>query len=71
MASAKNRGSPSYILNSDFRPSIRDSTLLENYFKYVFTKSDITNKTIVSTGDINVNLLDFNISEKVQSFVNA
>ena len=55
----------------DFRPSIRDSTLLENYFKYVFTKSDITNKTIVSTGDINVNLLDFNISEKVQSFVNA
>ena len=58
----------------DFRPSIRDSTLLENYFKYVFTKSDcitLTNKTIVSTGDINVNLLDFNISEKVQSFVNA
>ena len=55
----------------DFRPSIRDGTLFEKYFKYVFTKRDITNKTIVSTGDINVNLLDFNITEKVQSFVNV
>ena len=55
----------------DFRPSIRDSKLFEKYFKYVFTKRDITNKTIVSTGDINVNLLNFNITEKVQSFVNV
>ena len=63
MASAKNRGFP--LL------SIRDSNLFEKYFKYVFTKSDITNKTIVSTSDFNVNLLDFNISKKVQSFVNV
>ena len=49
-----------------YRPSICDSTLFEIYFKYVFTKSDITSKTIVSTGDFNVNLLDFNISKKVQ-----
>ena len=48
MASAKNRGFP--LL------SIRDSNLFEKYFKYVFTKSDITNKTIVSTGDFNVNI---------------
>ena len=49
-----------------YRPSIRDSTLFEKYFNYVFTKSDITSKTIVSTGDFNVNLRDFNISKKVQ-----
>ena len=55
----------------DYRPSIRDSNLFEKYFKDVFTKSDITNKTIVSTGDFNVNLLDFNISKKDQSFVNV
>ena len=55
----------------DYIPSVRDSTLFEKYFKYVFTKSDITNKTIVSTGDFNVNLLDFNISKKAQSFVNV
>ena len=62
MASAKNRGFP--LL------SIHDSNLFEKYFQYAFTKSDITNKTIVSTGDFNVNLLDFNISKKVQSFFN-
>ena len=61
MASAKNRGFP--LL------SIRDSNLFEKYFK--ITKSDITNKTIVSTVDFSVNLLDFNISKKVQSFVNV
>ena len=62
MASVKNRG---FSLLS-----ICDSNLFEKYLKYVFTKSDITNKTIVSTDDFNVNLLDFNISKKVQSFVN-
>ena len=54
----------------DYRPSIRDSNLFEKYFKNVFTKSDITNKTIVSTSHFNVNLPDFNISKKVQNFVN-
>ena len=74
MASAKNRGSPpfTYLMHSpiNYRPSICDSTLFEKYFKYVFTKSDITNKTIVSTGDFDINLLDFNIRKKVQSSVN-
>ena len=59
MASAKNCGSPppTYLMHSpvDYRPSIRDSNLFEKYFKDVFTKSDIENKTIVSTGDFNVN----------------
>ena len=55
----------------DYRPSISDSNLFEKYFKYVFTESDITNKTIVSSSDFNVNLPDFNISKKVQNFVNV
>ena len=55
----------------DYRPSTRDSNLFEKYFQNVFTKSDITNKTIVSTSDFNVNLPDFNISKKVQNFVNV
>ena len=55
----------------DYGPSIRDSNLFEKHLKYVFTKCDITNKTIVSTGNFNVNLPDFNISKKVQNFVNV
>ena len=63
MASAENRGSP--LL------SICDGYLFQKHFKYVFTKSDITNKMVVSTCDFNVNLLDFNISKKMQSFVDV
>ena len=49
---------PTYLMHSsvDYRPSIRDTNLFEKYFKDVCTKSDIANKTIVSTGDFNVNI---------------
>ena len=47
-----------------------DPNELENHFKEILSKREITNKELVLVGDFNFNVLDFNESKMVQNFVN-
>ena len=47
-----------------------DPNELENHFKNILSKRKITNKELVLVGDFNINVLDFNESKMIQSFVN-
>ena len=60
----------SIVLSLTYRPLNTDPNELENHFKNILSKREITNKKLVLTGDFNINVLDFNESKMVQSFVN-
>ena len=47
-----------------------DHKELENYFESSLSKWEILKKYIISAGNFNINLLDFDASKKVQTFVN-
>ena len=53
-----------------YRPPNGDPNELENHFKNILSKREITNKELVLIGDFNINVLDFNESKMVKNFVN-
>ena len=65
-----NKNSKSIVLNLVYRPPNGDRNELENHFKNILSKREITNKELVLVGDFSVNVLDFNESKMGQSFVN-
>ena len=65
-----NKNFKSIILNLTHQPPNGDPNELENHFKNILSKREITNKELVLVGDFNINILDFNESKLVQSFVN-
>ena len=67
-----NKNSKSIVLNLTYRPLNGDPDELENHFKNILSKREITNKDyqFVLVGDFNINVFDFNESKMVQSFVN-
>ena len=56
-------------MNLAYRPPNGDPNKLENHFKKIPSKLEVTNKESVLVGDFNINVLDFNESKLVQSFV--
>ena len=64
------KNSKSNVLNLTYHPPNGDPNELENDFKNILSKLEITNKELVLVGDFNINVLDFNESKMVQSFVN-
>ena len=65
-----NKNFKSIILNLTHQPPNGDPNELENHFKNILSKREITNKELVLVGDFNINVLDFNESKMVQNFVN-
>ena len=65
-----NKNSKSVVLNLTYRPPNCDPNKLENHFKNILSKREITNKELVLVVDFNINVLDFNESKTVQNFVN-
>ena len=65
-----NKNSKSIVLNLTYRPPNGDPNELENHFKNILSKREIANKESVLVADFNTNVLDFNESKMVQSFVN-
>ena len=51
------------------RVSNGDPNGLENHFKNILLKREITNKELVLVGDFNINVFEFNESKMVQNFV--
>ena len=62
-----NKNSKSIVLNLTYRPWNGDPDELENHFKNILSKREITKKELVLVGDFNINALDFNESKMVQS----
>ena len=60
----------SIVLDFTYRPPDGDPNELENHFKNIISKREITNKELVLVGDFNINVLDFSESKMVRSFVN-
>ena len=56
-------------MNLTYRPPNGDPNELENHFKNILSKREITNKKLVLVGDFNITDLDFNESKMVQNFV--
>ena len=65
-----NKNSKSIVLNLAYRPPNDDPNEIENHFKNILSKREITNKKLVLAGDLNINVLDFNETKMVQNFVN-
>ena len=65
-----NKNSKSIVLNLAYRPSNGDPNEIENHFKNILSKREITSKKLVLVGVFNINVLDFNESKMVQIFVN-
>ena len=65
-----NKNFKSIILNLTHQPPNGDPNELENHFKNILSKREITNKELVLVGDFNINILDFNESKMIQGFVN-
>ena len=65
-----NKNLKSNVLNLTYRPPNKDPNELENHFKNILSKREITNKELVLVGDFSTNVLDFNKSNMVQRFVN-
>ena len=57
-------------MNLAYRPPNGDPNEIENHFKNILSKREITNKEQVLVGDFNINALDFNENKMVQNFVN-
>ena len=64
-----NKHSKNLILNLSYRPPQGDTTLFEKYLQDLLLRYDVCKKEVLITGDFNINLLDFENSKKVQSFV--
>ena len=64
-----NKYSKNLILNLSYRPPQGDTTLFEKYLQDLLLRYDVCKKEVLITGDFNINLLDFENSKKVQSFV--
>ena len=58
------------ILSLNYRPLNVDTTLFEKHMKNILSKNNATKKEVILIGDFNINLLDFDKKERVQSFVN-
>ena len=58
------------VLNLDYPPPNGYHEELENYFKSLLLKREISHRGIISARDFTVNLLDFHANKVVQSFVN-
>ena len=58
------------IFNVVYRPPDGDLNKCETLFKKILLDSTIVSKTFFLAGDFNINLLDFEMSKKVRSFVN-
>ena len=65
-----NKHSKNLILNLSYRPPQGDTILFEKNLQDLLLKNDICKKDILMTGDLNINLLDYENNKKVQSFVN-
>ena len=65
-----NKNSKSIVLSLTYRPPNGDPNELENHFKNILSKRETTNKELFLVGDFNINVLDFNESKMVESFVN-
>ena len=60
----------SIVLNLTYQSPNGDPNKLENYFKNILSKREITNEELVLARDFKVNVFDFNERKMVQSFVN-
>ena len=60
----------SIVLNLTYQSLNGDPNKLENCFKNILSKQEITNKELVLARDFKVNVFDFNERKMVQSFVN-
>ena len=58
------------MLNLVYCPPKDDHKELENCFESSLSKWEILKKYLISAGNFNINLLDFDASKKVQTFVN-
>ena len=58
------------IFNVAYRPPDGDLNVCETFFKKILSDSTTVNRTFFLAGDFNINLLDFETSKEVQSFVN-
>ena len=65
-----NKNSKSIVLNLAYWPPNGDPNKLQNHFKNILSKREITNKKLVLVGDFNINVLNFNESKMLQNFVN-
>ena len=65
-----NQNSKSIVLNLPYRPPNGDPNEIENHFKNIISKREITNNELVLVGDFNINVFDFNENKMVQNFVN-
>ena len=52
-----------------YGPPNGDPNEIENYFKNIISKWEITNKELFLVGEFNINVLDFNERKMVQNFV--
>ena len=62
--------SKSLILSLNYRLPTGDTTLFEKHMKSILSKNKATKKEVILIGDFDMNLLDFDENERVQSFVN-
>ena len=65
-----NKHSKKLILNLSYRPPQGDKTLFEKHLQHLLLRHDVCKKEVFIKGDFNINLLDFENNNKVQSFVN-
>ena len=65
-----NKNSKSIFLNLTYWLPNGDPNELENHFKNILSKREITNSKLVFVGDFNINVFDFNEIKMVQSFMN-
>ena len=57
-------------MNLSYRPPQGDTTLFKKHLQDLLLRHDVSKKAVLTTGDFNINLLDFQNSRKVQTFVN-
>ena len=58
------------MLTLVYRSPNSDHEELENHFKRSLSKQEVSHKDLISAGDFNINLLDFDANKKLQNFVN-
>ena len=54
-----------------YRPPNGDMTVFETFCKNLLSANDKTRKKIISAGDLNINILDYESNKKVQHFLSS
>ena len=54
-----------------YRPPNSDMTIFEKFCENLLSAYDKTSKNIIFTGDLNINVLDYESNKKVQNFLSS